>query len=377
MVNELLSSAIRKGASDIHFEPFENELKVRFRIDGLLQEINAIPNNRKAEVLSRIKIMATLDIAEKRRPQDGQIRIEYEGRSIDIRVSTLPTGYGEKIVLRILDKSAVSLQLSSLGMDQGKLKAFESVITRPYGMILVTGPTGSGKTTTLYAALNRLKSPTVNISTVEDPIEYHIDGINQTQVKPEISLTFSSALRTLLRQDPNIIMVGEIRDRDTADIAVRAALTGHLVLSTLHTNDAPSAIVRLQDMGIESFLITSSVMQIIAQRLVRRICENCKEEVMLAPHLQAELGIHSTVFRGKGCQACGNSGYKGRIGLYEVMTVSESIKKLIIDKKNASEIKELAVSEGMVSLRLDGILKIKAGVTTVEEVLRETVCSTS
>ncbi|MBL8025788.1 MAG: type II/IV secretion system protein, partial [Fibrobacteres bacterium] len=314
LVSNLISHAIKNGASDIHFEPFETELKVRYRIDGLLQEGKPIPNIRKPEVLSRLKIMAQLDIAEKRRPQDGKIRFDYEGRGIDIRVSTMPTGYGEKIVLRILDKSSVSLQMSSLGMEQTKLKSFESAVSRPYGMILVTGPTGSGKTTTLYAALNKVKSPQVNISTVEDPIEYNIEGINQTQVKPEIGLTFSTALRTLLRQDPNIIMVGEIRDRDTADIAVRAALTGHLVMSTLHTNDAPSAIVRLQDMGIEPFLITSTIHQIVAQRLVRRICENCKVEIPVDSTVAEKLSIVGSVFHGMGCQMCGNTGYKGRIG---------------------------------------------------------------
>ena len=277
LVNDTVVTAIRRNASDIHFEPTETELRIRYRIDGILQEANVVPNSRKAEVLSRIKIMASLDIAEKRRPQDGKIRIEHDGRNIDIRVSTLPTGFGEKIVLRILDRSSNVIDLPSLGLDHNKIDSFESAIIKPYGMILVTGPTGSGKTSTLYAALNRLKSSSVNISTVEDPIEYHVDGINQTQVKPEIGLTFATALRTLLRQDPNIIMVGEIRDRDTADIAVRAALTGHLVLSTLHTNDAPSAVVRLQDMGVEPFLITSSVLEVVGQRLVRRICEHCKE----------------------------------------------------------------------------------------------------
>jgi type II secretory ATPase GspE/PulE/Tfp pilus assembly ATPase PilB-like protein len=358
LVHEIISEAIHSGSSDIHFEPYEREMKVRLRQDGVLRVHRTLNARSKAEVVSRLKIMANLDIAEKRRPQDGRIRMEGAGQGIDVRVSTLPTDQGEKVVLRILDKGAVPLDLIKLGLDTDRLGQLEKTLRLPYGMILMTGPTGAGKTTTLYSCLNLIKSPEVNIVTVEDPIEYKLDGITQTAVKNEVNYTFANALRTILRQDPNVIMVGEIRDKETAEIAVRSALTGHLVLSTLHTNDAPSAVARLLDMGIEPFLLASALTMIGAQRLVRRICPHCAEG--------------NPPQRGKGCHFCNRTGYTGRIGLFEIMPITEGIRSRIGEKKDASQIRDYAVKEGMLGLREDGMAKAQAGLTSLEEVIRET-----
>lgn len=369
LVNEIISEAIHAGSSDIHFEPFERELKVRIRQDGVLRVHRTINARSKAEVVSRLKIMANMDIAEKRRPQDGRIRMEGAGQGVgqgvDVRVSTLPTEHGEKVVLRILDKSAVPLDLARLGLDPERLDILEKALRQPYGMILMTGPTGAGKTTTLYSCINRIKSPEVNIVTVEDPIEYKLEGITQSAVKAEVEYTFANALRTILRQDPNVIMVGEIRDRETAEIAVRAALTGHLVLSTLHTNDAPGAVARLLDMGIEPFLLASALTLVGAQRLVRRVCPHC------APAEPGD-GLSPTAGKGRGCPACNRTGYSGRLGLYEVMPVSEAMRALIAERKDTATLREKAVQEGMLGLREDGLAKAKAGWTTLEEVYRET-----
>jgi len=375
LVNSLITQAISMGASDIHLEPFDNEFKVRYRIDGLLNEMETIPKDKKAAVISRLKIMAELDIAERRRPQDGRIRVEGNEKIIDIRVSTLPTDFGEKVVLRILDKSQLNLELEQLGFDERRLTLFKEKIKLPYGMILVTGPTGAGKTTTLYAALNYIKNPDINILTFEDPIEYNLGGINQSQVKPEIDFTFANALRSFLRQDPNVIMVGEIRDFETMEIAIRAALTGHLVLSTLHTNDAPSAITRLLDMGAEPFLVSSSVTLVLAQRLVRRICEKCKAQTEISGEIKEKLGLvngNPTFYKGSGCPYCNFTGYKGRIAVFEIMNISEKISELIVKKATASEIRNQAKKEGMLSLREDAIKKMLLGITTAEEVIRET-----
>ena len=365
LVNEIISEAIHSGSSDIHFEPFERELKVRLRQDGVLRVHRTINTRSKAEVVSRLKIMANLDIAEKRRPQDGRIRMEGSGQAIDVRVSTLPTEHGEKVVLRILDKGAVALDLARLGLDETRQSQLEKAMRLPYGMILMTGPTGAGKTTTLYSCLSLIKSPEINIVTVEDPIEYKLEGITQTAVKAEVNYTFANALRTILRQDPNVIMVGEIRDKDTAEIAVRAALTGHLVISTLHTNDAPGAVARLLDMGLEPFLLASALSLIGAQRLVRRVCPHCSE----APGTGEN---HGLILRGKGCHLCNRTGYAGRVALFELMPITEGIRTRISEKRDASQIRELAAAEGMMGLREDGMEKAKAGVTTLEEVLRET-----
>ncbi len=378
LVNSLITQAISMGASDIHLEPFDNEFKVRYRIDGMLKEMEPIPKDKKAAVISRLKIMAELDIAERRRPQDGRIRVEGDKKIIDIRVSTLPTDFGEKVVLRILDKSQLNLELEQLGFDERGLELFKEKIKVPYGMILVTGPTGSGKTTTLYAALNSIKSPNINILTIEDPIEYNLEGINQSQVKPEIDFTFANALRSFLRQDPNVIMVGEIRDFETMEIAIRAALTGHLVLSTLHTNDAPSAITRLLDMGAEPFLVSSSVTLVLAQRLVRRICEKCKADTQISDEIREKLELHKeknknhSFYKGLGCPHCNFTGYKGRIAVFEVMNISEKISELIVNKATASEIRIQAKKEGILTLREVAIKNMCLGITTNEEVLRET-----
>ncbi len=381
LVNEIISEAIHAGSSDIHFEPFERELKVRLRQDGVLRVHRTINARSKAEVVSRLKIMANMDIAERRRPQDGRIRMEGSGQGIDVRVSTLPTEHGEKVVLRILDKGAVALDLAKLGLDENSLGHLERALKLPYGMILMTGPTGAGKTTTLYSCLNRIKSPETNIVTVEDPIEYKLDGITQTAVKAEVDYTFANALRTILRQDPNVIMVGEIRDRETAEIAVRAALTGHLVISTLHTNDAPGAVARLLDMGIEPFLLASALTLIGAQRLVRKVCPHCAEAPIVggggstgAGNVGAgNVGVGSIgAGRGRGCHLCNRTGYMGRIGLYEIMPVTEGIRSLITAKKDTARIRELAVKEGMLGLREDGMAKAGAGLTSLEEVIRET-----
>jgi len=376
LVNSLITDAVNKGASDIHIEPFEKKLRVRYRIDGVLHEMMSPPYKMKGAITSRLKIMAELDIAEKRIPQDGRIKIRIGNKKIDLRVSTLPTIFGEKIVMRILDKSNLQIDLTKLGFQPEALEKFLNAIESPYGMVLVTGPTGSGKTTTLYSALNRINLPDRNIMTAEDPVEYNLDGINQVNVHEEIGLTFASALKAFLRQDPNIVMVGEIRDLETASIAVKAALTGHLVLSTLHTNDAPSTINRMIDMGIEPFLVASSVNLILAQRLVRKLCPKCKKKEMIHPEAMRELGIESEepfeIYEPVGCPACNDTGYAGRVGLYEVMPISESIREMILDRASSSEIRDQAIKEGMITLRKDGILKIKEGITSLEEVLKET-----
>ena len=378
LVNSLIADAVRKGTSDIHIEPYEKSMRVRFRIDGVLQEMMAPPFKFKAAIISRLKIMAELDIAERRLPQDGRIKIKVVNRTIDLRVSSMPTIFGEKIVMRILDKSNLNIDLERLGFEPKAMKEFVNAIKSPYGMVLVTGPTGSGKTTTLYSALSRINTPEVNVMTAEDPVEYNLDGINQLLVNEGVGLTFAAALRAFLRQDPNIIMVGEIRDLETASIAVKAALTGHLVLSTLHTNDAPSAVGRMIDMGIEPFLVTSSVNLILAQRLLRKICVGCKRRVELDPEILHELQISDEDARkaefcdGAGCVECNNTGYRGRCGVYEVMPMTNPIRELVLDRSSASEIKRVAIDEGMLTLRRDSLEKLKRGITTAEEVLKET-----
>jgi type IV pilus assembly protein PilB len=383
LVNLILSDSIKKGASDIHIEPYERDFRVRFRIDGILYNMMNPPLRLRDAMLSRIKIMAKMDISEKRLPQDGRIKIRttYEGRKkeIDYRVSSLPTLFGEKIVLRILDRDMLPLDMSKLGFEEPSLKRIEAAILKPYGMVLVTGPTGSGKTSTLYAALNRLNTPETNIMTAEDPVEYNFRGINQIQIKEHIGFTFASALRSFLRQDPNIILVGEIRDFETTEIAIKAALTGHLVLSSVHTNDAPSTISRLLNMGIEPFLVATSVHLICAQRLIRKICPKCRTEIktplqaLIDAGFSKEQAKNIQTFKGEGCSACNGTGYKGRIGMYEVMEISEDIQELILVGASAREIRRKALEEGMLSLRQSGLEKIKTGATTLEEVLRETV----
>ena len=385
LVNRILVEAYRRGASDIHIEPYEKEFSVRFRIDGLLSEFGNLPPRVRESVTTRIKIMANLDIAERRVPQGGRIKIRIrqddKARDLDFRVSCLPTLWGEKIVLRLLDKAKLMLDMTRLGFEPGSLERFKTAIAKPYGIVLVTGPTGSGKTNTLYSALSTLNKRDTNIMTAEDPVEFNLRGINQVQIREAVGLTFAMALREFLRQDPNIILVGEIRDYETAEIAVKAALTGHLVLSTLHTNDAPSSISRLVNMGIEPFLVGTAVNLIQAQRLVRRICTQCKVDVTKDLHAQnlieagfepAELGA-LRIHRGRGCGACGGSGYKGRVGLYEVMEVTEAIRDLVMVGATAVEIKRKALEEGMLTLRMSGLEKIRQGVTSLEEVLRETV----
>ena len=375
LVNRIISDAIRMGASDIHVEPYERSLRVRYRIDGILQEILRPPLSQAKPVISRLKIMADLDIAEKRRPQDGRIRVKEGERVIDIRVSSLPTDFGEKVVLRILDKSHLHLDLSRLGFEEEDLRAFKRMVRLPYGMILVTGPTGSGKTTTLYAALNHVNRPEINITTIEDPIEYNLSGINQTHVRADIGLTFAAALRSILRQDPNVIMVGEIRDSETAEIAIRAALTGHLVFSTLHTNDAPSAITRLIDMGVEPFLVASSVKLILAQRLLRRLCDDCKTPSSPTLEQLEELGVvadrEASFFSSKGCPACNNLGYLGRMAVYEMFELGNG-SDLIARGVGANELRSCARNHGMKALREAALLKAKRGETSLDEVIRET-----
>ena len=385
LVNVILHEAVQRGASDIHIEPYEKDYRVRFRIDGLLYEIMRPPLKLKEAVSSRIKILSQLDISEKRLPQDGRIMLKMRTpvglKELDLRVSVLPTLFGEKVVMRILDKANLMLDMTKLGLESHSLQILQSEIVKPYGMVLVTGPTGSGKTNTLYSALSQLNTPETNIMTAEDPVEFNIEGINQLQTKEKIGLTFASALRSFLRQDPNIVMVGEIRDFETAEIAIKAALTGHLVLSTLHTNDAPSTIMRLMNMGIEPFLVATSVLCILAQRLVRRVCQDCKEEVPTPPKALVDIGFSEaeaesmTIYRGRGegCQPCSGTGYKGRIGLFEVMSVTQSMRELILSGGTAEEVRHQALAQGMVSLRRSGLEKIKDGVTTVEEVLRETI----
>ncbi|MFN3412527.1 MAG: type IV-A pilus assembly ATPase PilB [Thermoanaerobaculum sp.] len=383
LVNIILTDAIKRNASDIHIEPYEKTFRVRYRIDGILQEIMTPPLRLKDAITSRIKILAKLDIAEKRLPQDGRIKLKakVEGRTreLDYRVSTVPTLFGEKVVLRLLDKENLRLDMTKLGFEKSSLKKFEDAILKPYGMVLVTGPTGSGKTNTLYSAISRINTPEVNIMTAEDPVEFQLPGVNQVQMKESIGLNFAAALRAFLRQDPNIILVGEIRDFETAEIAIKAALTGHLVLSTLHTNDAPSTISRLMNMGIEPFLVATSVNVIAAQRLVRRICSNCKEEVEVPIQGLLSVGFseaeaHSLkVYRGRGCDRCGNTGYKGRVGLFEVMEITEDIRELILSGATVVELRRKAIEEGMITLRQSGLHKIREGITTIEEVVRETV----
>src|SRR6184192_288862 len=374
IVNLILAQAVKEKASDIHIEPFHNTLKLRYRIDGELIPAESPPKALQLAITSRIKILAGLNIAERRLPQDGRFRIRVLGKEIDLRISILPTAHGEKIVIRILDKSSLTASIDQMGMDQDTLSKFKKAIDAPHGMILVTGPTGSGKTTTLYSVLQELNNPEYNIVTVEDPIEYELSGINQVAVRADIGLDFSSALRSILRQDPDIVMVGEIRDNETADIAVKAALTGHQVLSTLHTNDAAGAITRLDDMGIEPFLISSSILMACAQRLVRRICTNCKEEFVPEPEIFTRLGVEpkaETVFyRGSGCDRCKGRGYLGRLAIIEALTVTEAIRRLIMKRASAAVIKNQAVTEGMKTLRMTGIDKALEGQTTLEEVLR-------
>ncbi len=374
LVNTLLAEAVKMGASDIHIESYEKNMRVRYRMDGVLQEVMEPPIKLRNAIISRVKIMSELDIAERRIPQDGRIKLKIGDKKVDLRVSTLPCIFGEKVVMRILDKSNLNLDLADFGMEEKASKGIYEAIASPFGMVLVTGPTGSGKTTTLYSCLAKLNEPDLNIMTAEDPVEYNIDGINQVQVKERVGLTFAAALKAFLRQDPNIVMVGEIRDLETGGIATKAALTGHLVLSTLHTNDAPSTINRMIDMGIEPFLVASSTVLIMAQRLVRRICKNCKEEVSISQDAKRDLALpaEAKVFKGKGCEKCNGTGYAGRQGLYEVMPITPALRELILDRASTSEIRKQAVKEGMLTLRDDGLLKVAKGVTTVEEVLRET-----
>ncbi len=380
LVNLILSDAIKKGASDIHIEPYEKSFRVRYRIDGVLYEEMRPPLKLKNAITSRIKIMASLDIAERRLPQDGRIKLKISrDKDMDFRVSVLPTLFGEKIVLRLLDKSNLQLDMTKLGFEENALKDFQESIHKPYGMVLVTGPTGSGKTTTLYSALTELNTPETNISTAEDPVEFNLPGINQVQIHEEIGLNFAAALRSFLRQDPDIIMVGEIRDFETAEIAIKAALTGHLVLSTLHTNDAPSTVNRLLNMGVEPFLVASATNLILAQRLARKICENCKEPVDLPAQALIDIGVSPdevgtfTCYRGTGCANCADTGYRGRVALYEVMVITDELKELILNGASSMELRETAVQGGMKTLRMSGITKLKEGVTTLEEVVRVTV----
>ncbi len=383
LVNLILTDAVKRGASDIHIEPYEKEYRVRFRIDGVLQPIMSPPLKLKDAITSRIKIMSKLDISEKRLPQDGRIMLKVnlggKKKQLDYRVSTLPTLWGEKIVLRLLDKENLRLDMTKLGFEPESLAKFERAILKPYGMVLVTGPTGSGKTNTLYSSIARLNTPETNIMTAEDPVEFQLAGVNQVQMKESIGLNFAAALRSFLRQDPNIILVGEIRDFETAEIAVKAALTGHLVLSTLHTNGAPETISRLMNMGIEPFLVATAVHLICAQRLVRRICAECKEEVDLPQAALIEAGFTPEesktvkVYKGRGCGTCNNTGYKGRAGLYEVMEVDEEIRELILVGASATELKKRAIERGMLTLRRSGLVKVAQGITTLEEVARETV----
>jgi type IV pilus assembly protein PilB len=378
LVNSVIAQAVDDSASDIHFEPQAKELMVRFRIDGVLHEIMSVPRRMQSGVLSRLKIMAELDIAERRVPQDGRIGLMVGGKPIDMRVATLPTVYGEKVVMRLLDKSNVMLEMSDLGFSEKALRRFEHAFRKPYGAILVTGPTGSGKSTTLYAALNVLNDPAKNIITVEDPVEYRLTGINQVQVNQKAGLTFAAGLRSILRCDPDIVMIGEIRDKETALIAVESALTGHLVLSTLHTNDAPGALARITEMGIEPFLTASAVDLVLAQRLARRLCQYCKEPYIATREMlqkndfppEALESTEVTLYHPKGCSRCNNTGYKGRVGLYEVMVVSEAVRRLTVERKSADEISRVAQAEGMKGLRDDGIDKVLKGLTSVEEIAR-------
>jgi type IV pilus assembly protein PilB len=383
LVNYILTDAVKRGASDIHLEPYEKEYRVRYRIDGMLQTIMNPPNKLRDAIISRVKIMSKLDISEKRLPQDGRIMIKFlkdgKKKSLDFRVSVLPTLHGEKIVMRLLDKENLRLDMTKLGFEQESLTKFQKAIFKPYGMVLVTGPTGSGKTNTLYSSIAQLNKADTNIITAEDPVEFQLPGINQVQMKEQIGLNFATALRSFLRQDPNIILVGEIRDFETAEIAIKAALTGHLVLSTLHTNDAPSTISRLMNMGIEPFLVATSVHLICAQRLTRRICTGCKVEDEVGPQVLIDAGytpeeVKSVkAYKGKGCATCGNKGYRGRVGLYEVLEITDELRELILVGASALELRKKAAEQGMISLRRSGLIKVAAGFTTLEEVIRETV----
>lgn len=379
LVNTLISRALKAQASDIHIEPFETRLKVRFRVDGVLRDVEAPPAHSTAAVISRIKVMANLNIAERRLPQDGRIMQHVEGREIDMRISTVPTMHGESVVMRILDKGNLPLEFETLGFDAHAREAFEEILMRPHGIILVTGPTGSGKTTTLYTALHALNTPDKKILTVEDPVEYQLEGINQIQVKPQIGLSFANALRSILRQDPDVIMIGEMRDLETAKIAVQAALTGHKVLSTLHTNDSASSVTRMLDMGIEDFLLTSTVNGVLAQRLVRVLCDRCREPYTVGPELAEELGIgriagsgDQTLFRPAGCDACEGSGYRGRTCILELLVMSDAVRQTILDHGDAGAIRSVAASVGTTSMHEDGLRKVVAGITSVEEVERVT-----
>jgi len=383
LVNVLMVDALRRGASDIHIEPYEKELRIRFRIDGVLYDVMHPPLKMRDAMISRLKIMSKLDISEKRLPQDGRIKIKVKvdarSRELDFRVSTLPTLFGEKVVLRLLDKENLMLDMTKLGFEPESLVKFQRNISRPYGMVLVTGPTGSGKTNTLYSALQSLNTPETNIMTAEDPVEFNLAGVNQVHMKEQIGLNFAAALRSFLRQDPNIILVGEIRDFETAEIAIKAALTGHLVLSTLHTNDAPSTISRLMNMGIEPFLVATSVNLIQAQRLIRRICKDCKTENPMPAEALIEVGFKADeakqlkTYKGRGCQTCNNTGFKGRVGLYETMEVTDEVRELILIGASALELRKKAIDEGMITLRESGLQKVRNGIATIEEVVRETV----
>ncbi|MBU0759910.1 MAG: type II secretion system ATPase GspE [Candidatus Omnitrophica bacterium] len=374
LVNLIIMKAVREGASDIHIEPEEDTLKTRFRVDGVLHEVSASPKHLQSAIISRIKIMANLDIAERRAPQDGRFTLKMEGREIDIRVSCMPTIYGENVVLRILDVSSALLDFKDTGFSEDILEKYQKLIFHPHGMILVTGPTGCGKTTTLYVSLDKINTVEKNIITIEDPVEYKLSGIRQMQVNPKVDLTFANGLRSMLRQDPDVIMVGEIRDFQTAEIAIHAALTGHLVFSTLHTNDAAGALTRMIDMGVEPFLVSSSLIAVLAQRLVRTICKDCKEEYTPTEETMRDIGLlderRIKFYRGKGCSKCMNTGYKGRIGIFELMPIDENIRKLTIARAPHDEVKKQAIASGMITLKQDGIKKVKEGITTVEEMLR-------
>jgi general secretion pathway protein E len=378
LVNLIITRAIELRASDIHFEPFEEQFRVRYRIDGVLHDVESPPKRLQAAIVSRVKIMAKMNIAERRLPQDGRIMLRVKGKEIDFRVSSIPTIHGESIVLRILDKSSIVLDIEKLGFPEDTMEGFRELIQKPHGIILVTGPTGSGKTTTLYCALGKINSPDKKIITVEDPVEYQLRGINQIQVKPSIGLTFANALRSIVRQDPDVILIGEIRDAETAEIAIHSALTGHLVLSTLHTNDAPSAVTRLIDMGMEDYLLSSTIIGILAQRLVRVACPDCREPYSPNPMILKEMKLDSgglknpNIIEVRGCESCSHTGYWGRLGIFEFLRVTDDIQRLILGKKDSNIIKEAARKDGMRTLREDGWLKVKQGVTTVSEVLRVT-----
>jgi general secretion pathway protein E len=378
LVNLFITKAVETRASDIHIEPFEDRLYVRYRVDGVLQDVETPPRRLQAAIISRVKLMANLNIAERRLPQDGRLRLRVSGREVDIRVSTVPTLYGESVVMRLLDRGSIMLSLEELGFPGRDLEAFKSIISKPYGMVLVTGPTGSGKTTTLYAALQKISTPEKKVITVEDPVEYQLVGVNQIQVKPQIGLTFANGLRSIVRQDPDIIMVGEIRDVETAEIAIESALTGHLVFSTLHTNDAAGAITRLLDMGVEHYLVASSLEGILAQRLVRLLCPECREPYSPSPGVLREMGIGArgdglTLYRPKGCSRCGQTGYRGRIGIFELLDITDQMRESILDKTGANVIRERGIDQGMRLLREDGWEKVQKGLTSVEEVLRVTM----